>query len=195
MTKIIAVDMDEVLCETLDALLEKWNNKMNNVYIEKHEFHSYDWNEVEKLNLTREEAIDVYRDFMDEDKHESIKPVKWAKEKLLELKGKWYKLFVVTARPEHQKDITTQWLNKYFEDMFDDIIFACYDLKWIRKNKSEICKDIWADIMIEDNLHYSIDTSNSGVLTYIIDKPWNKRYCPIEHIDIKKVSGWHEIDI
>ena len=42
--------------------------------------------------------------------------------------------------------------------------------------------------MIEDNLEYAIDLATAGIQTYLLDKPWNKKYEKELYPNIIKVS-------
>lgn len=49
--KIIAVDLDEVLSETIDQVLEVNNYQVNGMKITKEDVSSYYFHEIERLNL------------------------------------------------------------------------------------------------------------------------------------------------
>ena len=49
--------------------------------------------------------------------------------------------------------------------------------------------------MVEDNLEYAIELADAGIKTYLLDKPWNKKYQNGMHPNIIKVSSRDEIDI
>jgi 5'(3')-deoxyribonucleotidase len=60
MNKIIAVDLDEVLAETIYALLKKHNGKIANVKMSWDDFSSYNLWEIKKLNITKNKAVTIF---------------------------------------------------------------------------------------------------------------------------------------
>lgn len=192
MQKIIAVDLDEVLSETIDQVLEVNNYEINGIKITKEDVNNYYLYEIERLNLSIEDAVGLFDKLWNSDKKWEVKPIEWALEKLNELKSEWYKFIIITARRDFLKEYTEERVEKNYPWIFDEIIFTNH----YSENavpKSEICKQKWIEIMIEDNLDYAIDMANIGVKMYLIDKPWNKQYNPEIHKWITKVNGWDEI--
>jgi uncharacterized HAD superfamily protein len=47
--------------------------------------------------------------------------------------------------------------------------------------------------MIEDNPDYALDLAENGILTYLLEKPWNK-FRKETHKNLIKVKTWEEID-
>lgn len=192
MQKIIGVDLDEVLSETIGQVLEMNNNEINGIKITREDVNNYYLHEIERLNLSIEDAVGFFDKLRNSDKKWEVKPIGWALEKLNELKSEWYKFMIITARRDFLKEYTEERVEKNYPWIFDEIVFTNH----YSENavlKSEICKQKWIEIMIEDNLDYAIDMANIGVKIYLIDKPWNKQYNPKIHKWIIKVNGWNEI--
>jgi hypothetical protein len=120
--------------------------------------------------------------------------VLWAKKKLREFKSKWFKLHVVTARHFLFRFSTGLWLYKNYRSIFSSIEFANFFSRFSTK-KSVICKELWASIIIEDNLENAIDCANAGIEVYLLNKPWNKDYDVKKHKWIVKVKSWMDINI
>ena len=197
---IIWIDLDEVLAETVEKLLEDNNYYLWNKKVKKEDLTDYYLFKMEELGLTPEQAIELFRKVLAEDKQYKLKPVKWAYEKLKSWKKKWYKLKVITARPEELfRDYTLKWLDKYYPWIFDDIFFATssqikFDKNWKdTTKKSIVCQNLWIDLMIEDNPEYANDVASCGIKTYLITKPWNKDY--LLHPNVIRVNTWEEIKI
>ncbi len=190
--KIIAVDLDEVLSETIDQVLEVNNYQVNGMKITKEDVSSYYFHEIERLNLWIEDDVEIFDKLWNSDKKREVKPLGWALEKLNELKSEWYKFIIITARRDILREYTEKRIETYYQWIFDEIVFTNH----YSENavpKSEICKQKWIEIMIEDNLDYAMDMASVGVKMYLIDKPWNKQYNPEIHKWISKVNGWNEI--
>lgn len=127
-----------------------------------------------------------------------IKVVSGAKEKIQELKDKWYTLKIVSARPEDVEIYSKSWLEKHFKDIFHSIHFANhFNYTWSEKKKrtkSEICKELWIKIMVEDIFDYALDLAENWIYTFLLEKPWNK-HITLEHENIKRIKHWSEINI
>lgn len=195
MEKIIAVDLDEVLAETAHALLKNKNHNINGQRITRNEISSYNLWEIPKLNVSKKKSFRIFLWFLiGAGLWIKIKPVVWAKTKLKELRKKWYKFHVVTARYFLLRFATGWWLYRNYKHIFSSVEFANFFTRFSTK-KSEICKKLWAETIIEDNLENAIDCANAGIKVYLLDKPWNQHYDKKKHTWIIKVNDWSEIDL
>ena len=195
MQKIIWVDLDEVLAETIEGVLKFHNYQINNISARKEDISDYYLWDIKKYWLTQDEGVKYFRDFLDEAQiSEEILPVKWAKEWLKRLKNGWRKIIIVTARREEIKEFTVHRLNEHFGWLWDDILFASHFTEHAI-NKSELCKQHWIEIMIEDNLDYAIELANAGIKMYLLDKPWNKKYDSSINEGIEKIYDRDELNI
>lgn len=194
MSKILWVDLDEVLAETVDEVL-KYNNymiKWQAIY--KDDISDYYVSNISKYNLIKDDAIDFFWSVLSSPSRENILPVKWAKEKLQELKNNWRKIVVVTARREEISEYTNNWLKKFYPKLIDDIAFANH-FSDKEVPKSTLCKQKWIKIMIEDNLDFAVELANFWVKVYLLDKPWNRHYNPLIHLWVQKINDWSEISL
>ena len=191
--KIIAVDIDEVLSETMRSMLKIYNKKYPNHQIEWNDITDYNIWDIEKFHMTQKQSIMFFArvQFLSWIFHK-INPVVWSKEKILELKSKWYKIYAVTARLSLIKISTKLWLRKYFKWCFEWVVFADFFTSRARK-KSDICKEIEASIVIEDNLETCIDCANQWLKCYLFDKPRNQ--CDALPDWITRVYSWDEIKL
>lgn len=195
MEKIIGIDLDEVLSETIDGTLKFHDYQINGISAHKEDISDYYIFNIDKYSITKEDAIRYFRAFLDEwQKSEDIFPVKWAKEWLEKLRKKWRKIIIVTARRIEIKEFTIHRLNQHFLWLWDEILFANHFSK-NEISKSELCKQHGIHTMIEDNLDYAIDLANTGIKTYLLDKPWNQKYTKTAYPNITKVSWREEISI
>lgn len=193
--KIIAVDLDEVLSETAHALLRWKKNRINGKRITWNELSSYNLWEIPKLEISRSTSVRIYLWFLiGAGLWNKINPVVWAKTKLKEFKKKWYKLHVVTARHFVFRFATWIWLYKNYKHIFNSVEFANFFTRFSTK-KSEICKKLWATVIVEDNLDNAIDCAKAWIIVYLLDKPWNQNYDPEKHKLIKKIYSRNEINI
>lgn len=190
--KIIWVDLDEVLAELVDFVLEYNNYKIWDFSLKKEDIKDYYIHKHPELNLTPEQAIEWFRKPMFEDINNlKVQKVLWAKEKLEELKSNWNKLIIITARIEELFwEYTKKWIDFYFENIFDDIIYTDH-FSDKHRDKWEVCKELWVEFMIEDNYDYALELAEKWIKTYVLEKPWNF-HREDYHENIIKIKSWED---
>ena len=84
-----------------------------------------------------------------------------------------YRLIIVTARLHSLKGMTCEYVERHFPGIFEDVIFASYQID--RKPKHEICQELGADIIIDDRLTYVAEYAAEGMRPILFgDYPWNR---------------------
>lgn len=171
MSKIIAVDCDEVLVESVQSLL---------TYAKKN--YNYNWNydlikdyflsKNTEFGISDQEALDLFDEYFSSPDAKQIIPVTWAYEKLSHWKKLWYTLIVVTARNHKAKSFTEYQISQHFPNLFSDIHFVSHYTEH-HIPKSQVCINIWASLLIEDNIDYTLEVAECGIPCILIDKPWN----------------------
>jgi uncharacterized HAD superfamily protein len=123
---------------------------------------------------------------------DKVVPVENSVEEVAKLSLK-HDLVVITSRALWIEDITTDWINKYFPNMFKKIVqtnqFSKADEN--KKKKSDICSMLNVSILIDDGPEYCEDCAQAGFKVYLYDRPWNT---DIElHKNVTRVFGWKDI--
>ncbi len=192
---VIAVDCDEVLCQTLDAVLAFHNFDYYGKPLTKEVMTDYYLYKIPQYNTTTpQEMLNYFAPVLEWEQHKTIKQVPGAKQKLTQRKKDGHTLKVVTWRPSKWRHSTQQRVHDNFPGLFDDVIFAEH-LTHQAVPKSQLCKQIGATIMIEDNLDYCIDTAWAWITSFLLDYPWNRHYDPTIHTGISKVQRRDEISL
>lgn len=186
MNKIsIAIDVDDVLADTLVTILA-YDNKKYNLNYEWKEFNTYKfWN---IWNCSKEESLSRVNDFFESNEGNNISPTIGSKEAIEKLSKK-YILHIITGRPKQYDNVTKEFLNKNYNTKFASIAYTAHYTKEKPIKKFEICKEINAKIIIEDDLEHAIDCANNGIITILMDKPWNQ---DIYHENIIRTYSWNE---
>jgi len=167
----IGIDCDEVLSETLDELLKR--SPLKEKWIEKPDITSYEIYEVEKVWLTKEDAIQTFYSFFESPEYFQTQPVSWAYEKLYERKQAWHTLFVVTARKKPHEAQTRKRVETHFPWIFSDYLFmSIYTENEIPK--SQLCKDKWIQVLIDDSVPNIHDMNSVWMPWFLLDKPRNQ---------------------
>ena len=186
----IWVDCDEVLSETLDELLKL--SPLKEKWIKKSDITSYEIYEVEKVWLTKKEAIQAFYSFFESPEYREAQPVSWAYEKLYELKEAWHKLYVVTARNKPYERETRKRVKTHFPWIFSDYLFMNIHTE-NEIPKSQLCKDKWIQVLIDDSARNIHDMNWVWMPWFLLDKPWNQW---VENTELlHRVYSRDEIDL
>ena len=76
---------------------------------------------------------------------------------------KRYRLVVVTARGGNQIPESERWLQKNFPDIFSEIIFTAKAIGEARQDKGEVCEEIGARWLVDDNPSHCQHAIDRGV--------------------------------
>lgn len=191
------IDLDEVLFETVDQALQFHNHTINGKKVTKEDIIDYHFYKVKEFGIKKEAAVKWFSDFLYSDEVHQISPVLWAKEALMRLQSQGIDLVGITWRLQEYESWTTQALQQYYANILSKVIYlnAYADINAATvttRTKSDICKEIGATVMVEDDLHYAQELADNGIKVYLLDKPWNREYHNI-HPNIIKVNTWKDI--
>ncbi|KAJ3096450.1 hypothetical protein HDU97_005887 [Phlyctochytrium planicorne] len=178
---VLAVDLDEVLSGTIQALVN-FHNEHFNTTLEVKDFFSYNYEQV--WGGTPAEAVDKIRLFYASDHFsDRMQPVPGAIAALTALK-QYYSLVVVTSRQEVVHEATHSFITTHYPGLIDDIHFANHYLtpeektRMKSKKKSEVCAEIGAKILIDDALTHAMECAEKGIKVFLFDHEgaymWNK---------------------
>lgn len=183
----IGIDLDECLAEFVFGFLNYYNNK-HGTYFEAKDFKKYELWSV--IGGNRDDAINEVYQFYKTDYFKEL-PVIFGSKNVVEELKKFSEVLIVTSRQNDIADKTTQWLDQHFHNKFSKIIFTNeWGKSGVSKKKSEICKSLRLDFLIEDNLECALDCARYSK-AFLLDKPWNQNKKLPENI--KRVYNWHEI--
>jgi 5'(3')-deoxyribonucleotidase len=196
---LIASDLDEVLGQFLKSFLKHYNTH-NNTFHEFHEFNSYDFTTILKRPYN-EIQVEVKAYFNSDEFKHHYEPLPGAIDgfnELLEL----YDINVVTARPLYTEKDTSNWLQTHFDQFHASHLHMGnhHGEEGERRKKSQICKEINAQVLIDDCLEYALDCSEHGIDVVLFDWEgkygWNKLHpsAPVTELpeNIKRVTNWNE---
>jgi uncharacterized HAD superfamily protein len=170
----IAIDIDDVIADQAEAFIAYSNEKFKLSYtVDDYTEH---WMELWNVDLDEVErrAREYHSSgiFLAFNHKPSALPV------LKRLKTR-YDLVLVTSRRAQVQEETLEWVNEHFPDIFTDVIFAgFYDKldkgRW-HLTKADICKEIDAQFLIDDQLKHCIGAAEAGIQTILFgDYPWNQ---------------------
>eukprot|EP01084_Bolivina_argentea_P026126 48523_1 len=196
---VIAVDLDEVLCQFVELICRYVND--NKLFGDKQytvtDFNSYLFHEV--WGGYKDETTTIVQDFLSSEYFTNINEMKQipdAYNVLLSLKSK-FKFVICTSRQLRTKDITIKWVNKFFPNIFDQIVFGNhFGLTGKKVSKPDLCKQLNARILIDDSSYYA--KQSHSTLDYVVIFDWNGKYgwnkteksiAP----NVSRLHNWNEI--
>ncbi|XP_039127521.1 uncharacterized protein LOC120263619 [Dioscorea cayenensis subsp. rotundata] len=193
---VVAVDVDEVLGSFLSAL----NKFIADRYSSNHslsEYHVYEFFKI--WNCTRAEAdIRVHEFFKTPYFKKGIHPIPGARLTLEKL-STFCDLSVVTSRQNAIKDLTLEWIGEHYPGLFQEVHFGNhFALDGQSRSKSEICRSLGAQVLIDDNPRYALECAEVGLKVLLFDYnnsyPWSKSDSAVSHPLVTKVHNWQEVE-
>ncbi len=185
--RIIAIDCDDVIVETAPAILDFYNRNYNTV-IELENFYSQDltlWGAADPQT-----AIDRVDQFLRTDEYQRLAPFQEAVEVITEL-ATYHELHIVTGRGDFLAKPTEDMLDKYFPGIFQSIEYTNF-FGTQPRSKADVCKQLGADLLIDDHLHHATVVAATGVEVYLFGNyPWNATdQLPAL---VTRVADWHAV--
>lgn len=189
MKKLIAVDLDGVLSDTLSAFIQFHNEVYKTALARNHFYSDYYW---EVLNEEKEITIAKFQHFTKTHHFQNIQPVKGAI-KAITFLAKHHQLIVITARGQELAEETNTWIRRHFPNKFKDIHVinhALFAKTGKTVSKGELCQKLNVDIVIEDNLHHAHDCVSDTTRVFLINQLWNKGALSK---GISRVNSWKDL--
>lgn len=172
----IAVDIDDVLAANAEDFAkfsnERWGTNLKPDDYTEHwaELWKVDFDEVERRRevIIKEKVFTTHRIFNE------AKPA-------LEKLARNYRLAIVSSRGRRVQKDTIDWINKEFRSIFSEIHFAkIWDknrhvLESLKLTKAEICQEIGADYLIDDQPKHCIAAAQAGITSLLFgDYKWTR---------------------
>eukprot|EP00959_Pyramimonas_sp_CCMP1952_P301737 6313326-Pyramimonas_sp.AAC.1 len=111
---------------------------------------------------------------------------------------------VVTSRQHVIQEPTLLWLEENFPGVFTSVHFGNhFAMEGTSRKKSEICRELNADVLIDDNPGYAMDCAEAGMQVLLFDwnleYPWSKTevdgvWNGPHHPNITRVSDWAAVE-
>ncbi|CAI7908374.1 unnamed protein product, partial [Closterium sp. NIES-53] len=88
-------------------------------------------------------------------------------------------LVVVTSRQHVIREPTLEWLDNHFPGVFSSVHFGNhFALEGTPRPKSEMCRELGAEVLIDDNPRYAMECAEHGIQVLLFDwllqYPWSK---------------------
>lgn len=176
---VIAIDCDDVLMPTAQAILDDYNERFGTRVGFEHFYDTTDSSLDVWGVKSRDEAIERVAQFLHSERHDNIMPDAEAI-LAIPLLAAQHELHLVSGRMDSLKPATERMLQTHFPGFFKSIEHTNFitplGSKLIRRSKGGLCTAINADILIDDHPHHgnSALAADIGRVILFGDYAWNK---------------------
>ena len=184
---VIAVDIDDVLAEHIEAFLEFTNKNYDTNFIA--EDYLEQWSVL--WGISHDEVVERAIRFHIPETIGGFAVIEDAQYALNKLKVT-HDLVVVTARPQSTIDSTLKWVELNFPNIFSDIHFVPIWDPGPKATKAEICQRIGADYLIDDLVRHCNLAAETGIKAVLFNRINWKQPEKI-HPDVIVVKNWQEV--
>ncbi len=189
--KVIAVDIDDVLAVNGKSFVEfsnkQWGTKLT-IEDFQEDFRTM-WGVSNEEVVRRMEEYAGLGVVADYPHFEDAVPV------LKNLSEK-FDLVIVTSRRKSLMAHTAIWIAKYFGDIFKEVhysgIFDALDHGSYHATKADICAEVGADFLIDDQLKHCVAVAEAGIEAILFgDYTWNRT--PNLPDGVTRVLNWEQV--
>ena len=192
---VIAIDCDDVLVDTAQDLLQFYNQKYG-TSLDETNFYATDVDPVRFGVATFHEVIERFSERFLMLEHLEIAPSQSTIEAIQRIASA-HELHIITGRSSAMERATLAMVNKYFKGCFTTIEHTNYitaDKHAVKRTKGEVCRQIGADVLIDDYIEHVRNVIAAGVPHAIIfgDFDWGKRGSLPDNT--KRCVSWREVE-
>lgn len=185
---IISVDCDDVLVPSTEYIVRAYNQRYGtDVRLEtahSHKTNDDQWGADKMETMRRIHEIQLTPEYA------STAPFDEAVRSCRQL-ARWHKLHLITARADNLMSVTVDMLDQYFPGVFDRIEHLGID-----GDKGEMCREIGAEVLVDDNKKHLIDARNHEVdgLIWFGDYPWQSAGASSDLDKIVRCLDWISVE-
>jgi uncharacterized HAD superfamily protein len=188
---VIAVDIDDVIAASAPAFVEYSNNKYG-THLTVNDYQEH-WGEMWKVE--RDEVMKRAVEYHESGHHATYEVIDDALNSLKKLKER-FKLVVLTTRRNSINQLTKDWINKFYPDIFDDFVFTGFfdnpEKSGVGMTKAELAKSIGAQYLIDDQPKHILASADIGIKGLLFgDYAWNRAVSLPENVT--RVKNWEEV--
>ncbi len=185
---VIAVDIDEVLVPFAEGFIGFYN-QVNGTAYELATTQVYRLEEI--TGDTKEYMLEMVHQYHALVERRADLPIEGAVDAINRLLM-YYEVDIVTSRRYVELEFTHKWLRQNFPKVFRKVHFIRGPDDGNVMTKSEICQQIGAKVLIEDQLTYALDAAKSGIRVLLFGSyPWNQ--IDVLPHNVKRVYNWDEV--
>ncbi|MBS3073803.1 hypothetical protein J4465_03355 [Candidatus Pacearchaeota archaeon] len=186
----LVTDCDDVAFPFVDQFISYLNNERG-MTLKREDFKSYNLQKILNQKYFWQ-TLKTLKDFYNSPYFREAKPIKGVFDVFSNL-GKYYSLPMVTSRPRILRKETEKFIS-LLPPVIDSLHFSknntrYYNGSW--KTKAKICKNLGADLILEDSVEYAMQCAEKGIQAILINNPWNQTNR--DHPLIKRVDNIFQV--
>ncbi|AKM77896.1 MAG: hypothetical protein UY31_C0016G0007 [Candidatus Wolfebacteria bacterium GW2011_GWE1_48_7] len=183
----IGIDIDEVIADTLTAIIEFHNEVYGTTLTRGNVVHYLG----DVLGEREEECTRKIFEFFETDHFTAVTPIAGVFPALRILKDLGHDLVVITARPQSIGAQTQAWIDAHYPDLFSSIYFGNrHAPTGDERTKAELCLAAGATVLVEDDLFHANECAAKGIDVLLFDYPWNQGALPER---VQRVFSWDDV--
>jgi len=190
----VGLDLDGVVIDFADYFL----NKINSLYKTKHTKNDWTSYYFNVGNFNDNHFKDMVNEIIFTGGWKHMEPLPNAVEAVKDIYEN-NSIHIITGKRGRAKSDVVHWLERY-DIPYDSISFTdSTKNNVVHSNKGKLGYILGLDCMIEDSHKNAEDMSKYGIITFLIDQPWNR--VPLSSLLIQRVNSlkdlsdilkWHE---
>lgn len=175
----VAIDIDEVLANILEYI-RLWANDLTGSSLSPEDYHTDDefwsyYNTIwERHGLADQVNFDMVLQKMTDDQSD-IAVIEGARSAIERLKAR-YDIVFITSRPAYQEGATRKWLDEHIDPAIPLYISFHPGINDTARSKGEICAELGATYLIDDNIGNCQSAIEYGVEAVLFGSyGWNEK--------------------
>jgi hypothetical protein len=190
---VIAIDCDDVLVSSVPSLLAGYNAMFGTrVRVE----HFYEPATMDTWGTDDDDlARRQFEQYLRSDEYSPAPPIVHAT-RAVEMLAKEHELHLITGRAEDRELETRGLVDRYFPGCFASIEhtnhYVSSDYSVVTRSKGEVCRDIHADILVDDHIFHGREALEMGLERALLfgDYPWNQGELPE---GMQRCADWFQV--
>lgn len=187
----IAVDIDDVIADTTYAVRNRVNEIFSASLREEHyRVQGEYWGYYERV--WRQHGLNYTLAQIDEELalDQASVPLLAGAEYAIDQLLKKYRVILITSRKVELEAATKKWLHEHFGKSSPELYFSQSHYQDGAKNKGQLCVELGAQLLVDDNIEHCKTAKNEGVDSVLFgDYGWHYDIPS----DLKRCKGWPEV--
>lgn len=174
---VIAIDCDDVIVPTAAGIIENYNQRFH-TQLGLQDFYRHEPDNRWGTN-DMDVAMARVNEYLRSKEHAEMAPFQDSVVAINAL-AKKHELHLVTGRASFLEEMTKDMLNTHFADCFASIehtnFLVTSESGLVTRSKGEVCRDLDADVLIDDHIVHGESVLEVGVEEVIVfgSYPWNQ---------------------
>lgn len=205
MIQKLGVDIDETVVPCLPNFLKYYNQKYNTNF-SIGEFKVYKWWEI--LNIPKTKIYKIAQEYFKEIGEynqiygDSLLEIEFipGSEQSLDILSRYFQCYFISHRKNELLPESFNISSKLYIDndttffpkipILEELIIPYDRVYHTDLPKSQICKKLGINTIIEDDSQVAIDCTKNGIEVVLLERPWNKN---LKNCKIIKTKNWQEV--